>query len=143
LREWQPLATKGHAGAQYHLGLLYANGQGVPRTMSKHGSGTRKPLSKDTRTVRSTWGAYMTMEGVAPQDFRMAVRWYRRAADQGNSLAQRRLGLLYERGDGVTKDYVQTYMWYKLGTANGGNTGAMMRDELAIRMTSDQLAEAK
>ncbi|MEK7349658.1 MAG: tetratricopeptide repeat protein, partial [Nitrospirota bacterium] len=78
-----------------------------------------------------------------PQDFKMAVRWYRRSAEQGNDLAQRRLGLLYERGDGVQKDYVQAYMWYKVGAANGGKSGAIMRDELAARMTSDQLAEAK
>ena len=31
LREWQPLAKQGHAVAQYNLGLLYTNGQGVPK----------------------------------------------------------------------------------------------------------------
>ncbi len=31
MREWQPLAKQGHAVAQYNLGLLYANGQGVPK----------------------------------------------------------------------------------------------------------------
>lgn len=70
------------------------------------------------------------------------MRWYLRSANQSNDLAQQKLGLLYERGDGVPKDYVQAYMWYKLGAANGGKTGALQRDELAIRMTSDQLAEA-
>jgi hypothetical protein len=34
-------------------------------------------------------------------------------------------------------------MWYKLGAANGGTSGAIMRNDLAIRMTSDQLSEAK
>ena len=47
----------------------------------------------------------------------MAVRWYLRAANQGNDLAQQRLGLLYERVDGVPKDFVQAYVWCKLGTA--------------------------
>jgi len=37
----------------------------------------------------------------------MAVTWYLRAANQGNVLAKRTLGLLYERGDGVPKDDVQ------------------------------------
>ena len=31
LHEWQPLAELGNAAAQYNLGLLYANGQGVPQ----------------------------------------------------------------------------------------------------------------
>ena len=31
LREWRPLAEQGDAIAQFNLGYLYANGQGVPR----------------------------------------------------------------------------------------------------------------
>src|SRR5262245_66534543 len=31
LREWQPLAKQGQADAQYYIGLLHANGQGVPK----------------------------------------------------------------------------------------------------------------
>ena len=50
------------------------------------------------------------------------------------------VSLLYEHRDG---DYVQAfYVWYKLRTANGGTAGAVQRDEFAIWMTSDQLAEA-
>ena len=30
LKEWKPLADQGHAYAQYYLGLMYANGEGVP-----------------------------------------------------------------------------------------------------------------
>jgi hypothetical protein len=29
LREWEPLAEQGHTRAQYNLGILYYNGQGV------------------------------------------------------------------------------------------------------------------
>ena len=29
LREWEPLAKQGDADAQYNLGLMYANGEGV------------------------------------------------------------------------------------------------------------------
>jgi len=31
LREWTPLAKQGDADAQFNLGLMYANGDGVPR----------------------------------------------------------------------------------------------------------------
>jgi len=31
LKEFKPLAKEGHAGAQYHLGLMYGKGQGVPQ----------------------------------------------------------------------------------------------------------------
>jgi len=31
LKEWKLLAEQGHASAQYNLGVMYANGQGVPQ----------------------------------------------------------------------------------------------------------------
>ena len=31
LREWTPLAEQGDASAQYNLGVMYGNGQGVPQ----------------------------------------------------------------------------------------------------------------
>ena len=143
LREWQPLADRGNAVAQYHLGLLYSNGQGVPKDDAQARHWFEKAAVQGHVEAQVNLGGLFDYGRGGPQDFRMAVRWYRRAADQGNDLARRRLGLLYERGDGVQKDYVQAYMWYMLGAANGGKTGTLMRDELAIKMTSDQLAEAK
>jgi hypothetical protein len=57
--------------------------------------------------------------------------------------AKKRLGFLYERGNSVPKDYLHVYMWYKLGAASGGASGAIMRDGFVTRMTSDQLSKAK
>ena len=143
LREWQPPAKQGHAAAQYHLGLLYANGQGVPKDDAQARQWYEKAAIQGHVLAQVNLGSLYDYGRGGPQDFKMAVKWYLRAANQGNDLAQQKLGLLYERGDGVQKDYVQAYMWYKLGAANGGKTGAMRRDELAVRMTSDQLTEAK
>jgi TPR repeat protein len=143
LREWHPLAKQGQAVAQYHLGLLYANGQGVPKDDAQARQWYEKAALQGHANAQANLGSLYDYGRGGPQDFKMAVRWYLRAANQGNDLAQRKLGLLYERGDGVPKDYVQAYMWYTLGAANGGTIGALQRDELAVRMTSDQLVEAK
>lgn len=143
LREWQPLAKQGQAVAQYHLGLLYANGQGLPKDDAQARQWYEKAAAQGHANAQANLGSLYDYGRGGPQDFKMAARWYLRSANQGNDFAQRKLGLLYERGDGVPKDYVQAYMWYKLGAANGGKIGALQRDELAIRMTSDQLAEAK
>ena len=143
LREWQPLANQGQAAAQYQLGLLYANGQGEPKDDAQARQWYEKAANQGHPLAQVNLGGLYDYGRGGPQDFRMAVRWYLRAANQGNDLAQQRLGLLYERGDGVPKDFVQAYMWYKLGTAKGGMPGSIRRDDLATRMTSDQLAEAK
>jgi TPR repeat protein len=38
-----------------------------------------------------------------------AVKWYRKAAQQNHALAQSNLGYRYYSGDGVVKDYVESY----------------------------------
>jgi len=143
LREWQPLAKQGHAVAQYKLGLLYANGRGVPKDEAQARQWFEKAAVQGHADAQVNLGILYDYGRGVPQDLKMAVRWYRRSANQGNDLAQRKLGMMYERGDGVPQDYVQAYMWYKLGAANGGKPGAVLRDELATRMTSDQLVEAQ
>lgn len=143
LHEWQPLAKQGQAAAQYQLGLLYANGQGVPKDDAQARQWYEKAANQGHALAQVNLASLCDYGRGGSQDFRMAVRWYLRAANQGNDLAQQRLGLLYERGDGVPKDFVQAYMWYKLGTAKGVTPGAIRRDDLASRMTSDQLAAAK
>ena len=143
LREWQPLAKQGHAAAQYQLGLLYNNGQGVPRDDVQARQWYEKAANQGHALAQVNLGILFDYGRGTPQDFMMAVRWYTRAANQGNELAQQKLGLLYERGDGVPKDFIQAYKWYKLGATSGATTAVMRRDELAVRMTSDQLVEAK
>ena len=143
LREWQPLAKQGDAVAQYYLGLLYANGQGVPKDDAQARQWYEKAAVQGHVDAQVNLGMLFDYGRGGPQDFKMAVRWYLRSANQGNELAQRKLGLLYERGDGVQQDFVQAYMWYKLGAASGVKAGIVLRDALAIRMTSDQLLEAQ
>ena len=121
LREWQPLAKQGQAAAQYQLGLLYANGQGVPKDDVRARQWYEKAASQGHALAQVNLASLYDYARGGSQDFRMAVRWYLRAANQGNDLAQQRLGLLYERGDGVPKDFVQAYMWYKLGNSEGSN----------------------
>jgi TPR repeat protein len=46
---------------------------------------------------------YVKGTGVV-QDFRAAVRWYRKAAEQGDAEAQNSLGARYDSGQGVVQD---------------------------------------
>ena len=56
-------------------------------------------------------------------------------------MAQLNLGLMYENGDGVPKDTVQAYAWYKVAEANGLERAKEYRDD--HELTPEQLAEAK
>jgi len=81
-----------------------------------------------------------------PQDYKEAVRWYRAAAEQGDSRSQNNLGNNYRRGEGVPQDYIQAHLWYNLAasdlTGDDRETAAKNRDSLAEEMTSEQIAEA-
>ena len=46
-----------------------------------------------------------------------SVKWYRKAAEQGDATAQTALGVMYKDGRGVPQDYVQAHMWYNLAAS--------------------------
>ena len=47
------------------------------------------------------------------KDYNEALKWYRKAADQGNAKAMNNIGLLYEKGNGVPQNYQTAKEWYK------------------------------
>jgi len=61
---------------------------------------------------------YRDGDGV-PQDYKEAVRWFRRAAEQGYDLAQFQLGMLYVTGEGVPQDYKEAMRWIRLAADQG------------------------
>ena len=65
------------------------------------------------------------------------------AADQGDANAQYDLGILYAKGRGVLRDYVQAHMWASLAAAQNQENATKLRDFLAELMTPEQIAEAQ
>jgi uncharacterized protein len=55
----------------------------------------------------------------ATQDYAAAVDWYRKAAEQGNAIAQYNLGDMYRIGEGVPPDYEATASWYRKAAEQG------------------------
>jgi clan AA aspartic protease (TIGR02281 family) len=52
-----------------------------------------------------------------------AALWYRKAAEQGDAIAQNSLGLMYESGEGVPQNYAEAMKW-QLMAAKQGNGAA-------------------
>ncbi len=148
LREWRPLAEQGNADAQYNLGVMYNNGQGVPEDDAEAVKWFRKAAEQGYAEAQSNLGAmYGKGQGV-PQDYAKALRWYRKAAEQGYAIAQGNLGFMYEMGQGVPLDYAQAHMWFGLAASRFPpgeyrDKAVKNRDFLAKRMTPAQIAEAQ
>ena len=54
-----------------------------------------------------------------PQSDTEAAKWFRRAADQGDALAQFYLGVMYNEGRGVPQDYAEAAKWYRRAADQG------------------------
>ncbi|CAJ2377530.1 MAG: hypothetical protein IBGAMO2_70001 [Arenicellales bacterium IbO2] len=67
--------------------------------------------------------AYFHGEGVA-KNLREAVRWWLKAAEQGNALAQTNLASAYMLGKGVIKDAREAYIWLSIANANGNESAS-------------------
>lgn len=104
-------ANQHHALAQFNLGLMFAGGQGVA------------------------------------QDDVQSLMWMRMAALQGDPGAQYHLGMRHRRDsfEGLPKDALESnleaYKWFHLAAAQGYRASDTARDGVAIRLTSEQVAE--
>jgi len=70
---------------------------------------------------------YIQGKGVPENDVE-AVKWFRRAAEQGCARSQTSLGTMYGKGEGVPEDYVKAYMWWSLAKAQGEKEAALNLD---------------
>ena len=77
------------------------------------------------------------------EDYKEAVKWYRKAAEQGHDVAQNNLGVMYGFGVGVLQDYVSSYAWANIAGANGADVKKFKSEILEKKMTPEQIAEGQ
>jgi TPR repeat protein len=136
-------AEKGDADAQDGLGLLYANGQGIPQDYAEALKWFRKAAEQGNAQAQSTIGyLYANGQGVE-QDYTEAAKWYRQAAEQGDAAAQLHLGEFYDTGRGVKQDYAEAYFWYSLVADKAMASFRENAAQAAKRFTPEQIAAVK
>ena len=119
LKEWKPLAEEGDVDAQYYLGVLYDNGDGVPQDYKEAVRWYKLAAEQGVAEAQFNLGnMYYDGQGVSV-DYKEAVRWFTLAAEQGDVDAQYNLGVLYDKGDGVPQDYKEAVRWYTLAAEQG------------------------
>jgi TPR repeat protein len=106
-------AEQGYSNALYFIGCYYHDGFGTCVDYLKAISWWEK-LSKhhdSNGSAENEIGVmYQHGKGV-PKDAAVAVKWYRKGALRGNSVAQRNLAIHYTSGNGVTKDERWAFEW--------------------------------
>ena len=112
-------AAKGDAAAQCELGVMYAQGKGVPQ------DGERAEMwlerAADQGYVRAQYNlgyAYLTGTGVEKNPVQ-AARWFQKAAERGDAKAQATLGGMYAAGEGIEHDPVEAVKWFRKAAEQG------------------------
>ena len=87
LREWRPLAEQGEARAQFYLGMLYENGDGVPEDYEKAREWYEKSAAQGDANAQFYLGLMSAFGRGASLDLVQAHMWYSLAAANGHARA--------------------------------------------------------
>lgn len=118
--EWCQRAADGNlAWAQYNLGLMYQQGEGVSRSDAEAAHWYRLAASQGFADAQQRLADLYYLGQGLPRSYAQAAVWYRRAADQGNARAQFQLGHLYDVGLGIEHDYTQYRYWTRKAAEQG------------------------
>lgn len=112
-------AEAGDAPAQFLLGQIYENGNGVPQNDESAAAWYRKAADQNNAAAQNRLGIMYRLGQGVKQDKAEAVRWYHKSAKLGNPQAMFNLGVSYYNGDGVPSDPDLAYAWFLLAQEAG------------------------
>ncbi len=135
LQSLQAAANNGDANAQFSLGFLYEQGQGVPQNYTQAAFWYLKAADQGYAMAQFNLGNLYEQGQGAPQDDTQATSWWRKAADQGFAAAQNNLGAMYQFGVSVPQDYAIAYALYNLAAASGYTKASADRDSISQQMS--------
>jgi len=139
---YRKAAVQGHARAQLALGYMYHGGKGITQDSGEAVRWYRKAANQNLAEAQWALGKYFELGGGlwtcffegycvsyscpggcskkegrddcgCGRDLSEAVRWYRKAADQGFAKAQEELGSCYKLGQGVARNLAEAARWYQ------------------------------
>jgi TPR repeat protein len=146
-KKWFQLAAQqGISKAQYKLGLIYRNGEGDEKNYSKAVKWWELAAKRGNTKAQINLGLIFENGLGVPQDYNKAIRLYSMAVEAGNAKAQKYLnsllnkkvetqinfdlGVRFETGQGVKRDYNEAIRWYNLAANLGFDKGKEKRDLL-------------
>jgi len=136
-------ANQGAAYAQFNLGVMYDNGDGIPENDAEAVKWYKKAADQGDAGAQSNLGImYDNGEGV-PENDAEAVRWFRKAANQGHAKAQFNLAVMYFNGDGVPENHVRAYVWLSMAKTQGHESAKKAVETVKNLMTKQQIAQAQ
>ena len=123
-------AEEGISDAQFTLGLMYYDGQGVKQDYSEAQKWFQKAAEQGYAYAQYDLGLmYYNGEGVK-QDYFKAIELWQKASKQRNARAQYNLGVMYAKGQGVRQNYTKAKEYFGLACDNKYQAGCDMYRKL-------------
>jgi hypothetical protein len=116
---WREAAKQNHVGAQANLGVMYAQGDGVPQDDKQAVFWTRQAAEQGYAQAQNNLGIMYYMGKRVPQNATQAFSWFQKAAEQGHADAQYYLGMMYFSGKGIPKNPKQAVSWFHKAAEQG------------------------
>ncbi|MGC7560008.1 tetratricopeptide repeat protein [Pasteurella sp. PK-2025] len=110
---WLSRAEQGDMSAQFNVGRMYDEGDGVEQNKQLALKWYQKSAEQHHPDAQYHLALmYSEGDGVA-QDFKQAYKWYSQSALQGDARAVYNLGTLYANGEGVERNWERAKMYFK------------------------------
>lgn len=136
-------ANQEDAVAQYILGLMYYEGQGVKQNFVEAIKWCQQSADQELVDAQYFVGImYAQGKGVS-QSLAEAAEWFEKAADQGHAGAQYKIGVMYYKGQGVPQNYVKSYAYWNVAAAFNMQKAKESLSIVKAKMTSTQVAEGQ
>jgi hypothetical protein len=112
-------AKTGDPVAQYDVGVLYAQGNGLVQDYASAASWFHAAAAQGNLDAEYNLGVFYERGlGVTANPID-AVNWYRSAADQNHARAQYNLAIAFAEGRGTEQDFAAAARWYRRAAQQG------------------------
>jgi len=129
---YREAADEGDRDAQYHLAVMYAEGQGVEKDMAKAAGLLKLSADQGQTDALLMLGLFNIYGDGVPADPEEGARLITRAAEAGSDVAMYYLGNLYAAGLGVPSDPAKGLYWMQQAREHGFPVSETIRTEADI-----------
>jgi TPR repeat protein len=117
--KYSDAAADGNDDAQYHLAVMYAEGEGVEKSLPKAAKLLQQAAAQDHSDAQLMLGLFNVYGDGVPTNPTKGAKLIAQAAESGNDVAMYYLGNLYAMGLGVKKDIPTALSWMKKAEDKG------------------------
>ena len=113
IKTFKKLAKEGDARSLFNLGVMYENGNGVPKNPSEAFNSYKKAAERELGDAENALGNIYYQGNATTKDDKLAIKYYQRAANKGYAKAQFSLGLMYYGAKPESRNLLESEMWFK------------------------------